>query len=113
MATYTDDILYIGQPGTSNTDLYTVPADTITRISNIHICNTSGTDDTITLYVVQSGDSAGNDVAIVPNSTIPANGFLSVDLPIPLRTAGDKIVGIQNTATACTVLLIGLTESTA
>jgi len=118
MASRTPDILYQGQPGTSNTDLYTVPASTKVTITGIIITNTNSATKYITLHIVQNGDSVANDVALLYQQDINGTGdsegagVLVFDTPIPLNTVGDKISGIQETAGAITVTIIGFTEAT-
>lgn len=110
------DILYQGQPGATDTDLYTVPTGYKATITNIHVANTNTATKYFTLHLVQNGDSVADDVAIaklqklVGTADPEGGGTWSWDIPIPLDTVGDKISGIQETATACTVTIIGFTE---
>lgn len=116
MGSRTPDILYQGQPGATDTDLYTVPSGHKATITHIHVANTNSATKYFSLHLVQNGDSVANDVAIAHTQKLvgtgdpDGGGTWSFDIPIPLNTAGDKISGIQETATACTVTIIGFTE---
>lgn len=111
------DILYIGQPGTSNTSLYTVPSSTQTTITAIHVTNTNSATKYFSLHIKQSGDTVADDVAIAHTiklagtSSSAGGGTWTWEIPLPLMTVGDVLNGIQETATACTVTIIGFTEA--
>lgn len=99
--------LYIGQPGTSATTLYTVPANTKSIVKNIVLTNTTGADATITLNFVPSGGVVLPANQIICSYTISANDTVVIDLSAVLE-AGDTIQGYQGTASAVTVYLSGL-----
>ena len=110
------EILFQGQPGATDTDLYVVPSNYKATITHIHVANTDSATKHFSLHIVQNADAIANDVAlastqkIVGTSDSFGGGIWSLQLPIPLNTVGDKISGIQETATACTVTIIGFTE---
>ena len=110
-----DKILYIGQPGATDTDLYTVPTGYKARITQIHACNTNSATKYFSLHVVESGDSVADDVCFAKNqelegtSSVKGGEAWDSDITIPL-VAGDKISGIQETATAITVMIFGILE---
>jgi hypothetical protein len=112
----TPDILYIGQPAATDTDLYTVPAATKATITQIHVANTDAATKYFSLHIKQSGDAVAADVCIAQTQKLvgtgdtDGGGTWTFDIPIPLNTVGDVISGIQETATACTVTIIGFTE---
>lgn len=112
----TPGILYQGQPGATDTDLYTVPTGYKATITHIHVANTNSATKYFTLHIVQNGDSVANDVCIASTQKLvgtgdpDGGGTWSFDIPIPLNTVGDKISAIQETATACTVTIIGFVE---
>lgn len=116
MSTRIPDILYQGQPGATDTNLYTVPSGYKATITHIHVANTDTVTKYFSLHIVQNADSVANDVCIAKTQKLvgtgdpDGGGTWSFDIPIPLNTVGDKISGIQETATSCTVTIIGFTE---
>lgn len=112
----TPDILYQGQPAATNTDLYTVPSGTKAVVTGIRACNTATTTKWFSLHVVQSGGSVADATCLAKMQKLVGTDHASgggtwTDLfPVPLNTVGDKISGIQQTATSVTVTIIGYTE---
>ena len=110
-----DKILYIGQPGATDTDLYTVPTGYKARVTQIHAANTNSATKYFSLHIVESGDSVADDVCFAKNqelegtSSVKGGETWDSDIVIPL-VAGDKISGIQETATAVTLTIIGVVE---
>ena len=110
------DILYLGQPGATDTDLYTVPTGYKATITQIHVANTNSATKYFSLHIKQSGDSVADDVCIAKNQKLQGTDAnqggetWTFDVPIPLNTVGDVISSIQETATACTVLIVGFVE---
>lgn len=99
MAT-TYKILGQAQPAnTSNATLYTVPASTEAIVSTLSVTNTTGTEASFRLFVVEDGDSAGTDNALAYDATIAANSFTSFSLGLTLGAA-DSIVVRAGTGTA-------------
>ncbi|MGC4378243.1 hypothetical protein WD019_15145 [Fictibacillus sp. Mic-4] len=99
--------LYIGQPGTAASTLYTVPANTKSIVKNVVLTNTTGADATITLHFVPSGGTAGAANKVISSYTVSANDTVVIDLSAVLE-AGDTIQGLQGTASAVTVYLSGV-----
>lgn len=113
----TPDILYIGQPGATDTSLYTVPSGKKATITAIHAVNTNSATKYFSIHIKQNGDSVADDVAIIKTAKLvgtgdsAGGGILSFEIPIPLNTVGDVISGIQETATAITITIIGYEEA--
>lgn len=111
------DILYQGQPGMTNTDLYTVPTGYKATITGILASNTNAATKYFSLYLVQNADSVADDVALakmqklIGTGSTTGGGIWNFDFPIPLNTVGDKISGIQETAGCITVLIVGFVEA--
>jgi hypothetical protein len=100
--------LYQGQPTTSATTLYTVPAATTAKIASIVISNTTGTAATITLDMVPSGGTTGATHRLLTAVPVPANATTVLDSVIYMST-GDFIAGLQGTSSALTVTISGET----
>jgi len=111
------DILYQGQPGTADTALYTVPAGKKATITAIHACNTDTATKYFSAHLVQNGGAVADATAmaklqkLVGTSDATGGGTWDWEIPLPLNTVGDKISGIQETATAITVTIIGFEEA--
>jgi hypothetical protein len=78
-------------PGTSNTDIYTVPAGKEAVISTIAVANTTAAGVTYRIFARIGGAAAGQSVnALVYDSTVPANttSFLTVGVAL---TAADVL----------------------
>lgn len=100
--------LYQGQPTTSFTTLYTVPASTDVKITSIVLCNTSASPATATLSVVTAAGTAGVTNEIVSAMPIGANSTVILDTSLYM-SAADFIAGLQGTAGAVTVTISGET----
>ena len=61
---------YIGQPGTSDTTVYTCPDNTTAIIKKCTATNDTTTAVTLTAYKVPSEDSVGDDVMILNGKAI-------------------------------------------
>lgn len=107
--------LYAGQPGTTVGTLYTAPAASANVpspystavITEIVLCNTTGSQATISIYVVPSGGTASAANAILYNLPVTANDtkYLSgIATQIP---PGGTLQGSQGTAGAITVTVSG------
>lgn len=107
MAVYTPKKLYVGQPGTTATTLYTAPASTTTIIKGIKLCNTTTSDATITLSYVPSGSSAAASNRILSSYNVKANDLVTIDTSDVLAT-GDFISSLQGTSSAITVYIAGV-----
>lgn len=93
------------QPGTTNSIIYTVPVSTNVVVRNIHICNTTANNATISLAIDASAATAANcwlsGLSIPGNSSYDWSGFLHLD-------ASDTIQALQGTASALTVTISGV-----
>ena len=112
----TPKILYQGQPGTTDTDLYTVPTGKKVHITSIRAVNNDTATKWFKLNVVPNGGTISNADVYVNTTKLVGTGdtngggkYSDTD-PFPLNTAGDKITGIQETSGAITVTIIGLEE---
>lgn len=105
---YTPRILYpTGFPSISGTVLYTVPTSSTIILKNIVLTNTTSSEATITVHVVQSGGSAAPSNAILYSHGITARGVSTLDCSIVM--SGDAfIVGVNGTNNAITVTLSGV-----
>jgi hypothetical protein len=110
-------ILYQGQPGVSDTALYTVPTATKTTITGVLAANTDADTKYFDLYISPSGTTGtaphciAKQQKLVGTSAVSGAGIWDLDFPIPLNTAGDMVRGLQETATAVTVTIIGFEEA--
>ncbi len=104
---YTPKKLYTGQPTTSATTLYTAPAATTTIVKNILICNTTGSDATVTINFVPSAGSASVSNRIISALTVSGNNTVVVECSGILAT-GDFISALQNTSSAITLHITGV-----
>ena len=98
--------LYQGQPASTGTTLYTVPANTQTKIEYIVISNTTGSDRTITIY--HDGTTAAFN--ILPAATILAGGYAEFMGGI-LMEASDTLYAVSSVSATLTVTVYG-TEMT-
>lgn len=100
--------LYLGQPGTTITTLYTVPASTRTIVKQIIVCNTTSTPISLQLHSVPNGGSATTANAIIYNAQFTANSTTTFDLSMVMDVAGDTIRALQSAATSLTVNISGV-----
>lgn len=101
--------IYTGQPATTDTLLYTVPAATTTYIRSIHVANTTGTAATITIGLNSGATLAAANhflsaVSIPPNGTYDWSGN-------QVLGATETIRALQGTNTALTVHISGVEEA--
>ena len=86
---------------TANADLYTSPALTSTIVSTLVIANTTTSDATARVFVRVAAAAAAASNAIAYDTTVPANGFITLTLGITLATT-DVITVRTGTANALT-----------
>lgn len=91
---------------TNSADLYTVPNSTAAVVSTITATNVDGTASAISIYLVESGDSAGATNALVYQAELGANTMQAFTIGITLG-AGDKIVVQSATGSATTYQAFG------
>lgn len=108
-------ILYQGQPGTINTELYVVPLDTKATITGILASNTNIDAKKLSIYLVKNGNTIGDekliakDQKLIGTSSDFGGGTWTMEFPIPLQ-AGDKLIGIQEETEAINVFVVGFEE---
>lgn len=96
MATY--KVLGQSAPSaTTNTDVYTVPGSTSTIISTLTIANRSATVATFRVAVRPSGAAISNAHYIAYDTTITANGIVTMTLGLTLATT-DVVTVYASTA---------------
>jgi hypothetical protein len=105
MATYTPKQMYVGQPGTSDTLLYTAPAGGAI-VKEIAVTNTTGSAATITLGLKSGGTLAAANHLLTAVS-IPANTEVTYPLSQVLGNA-ETIRALQGTSTALTIHASGI-----
>lgn len=101
--------LYQGQPGTTNSTLYTVPASTTVKVASIVITNTTSSSATLTLSIVPSGGTAGAANRILAAIAVGGNVTMTLDPISVYMNASDFIAGLQGTSSALTVTISGET----
>jgi len=97
--------LYLGQPGTTATTIYTAPATvgSYVVVRGVHIANATTAAATITLGI--GGVTAA--VAFYFNVSVPASGALDWTGMLVLAP-GETVQSIQGTALALTVTASGI-----
>lgn len=101
--------LYQGQPTTAEQTLYTVPANNTAIVKEIIVTNNTGSNATITLSIVPSGQTAGPLNRICTGKVVPANDVVVFALSTVMNS-GDFISGLQGTNGALTVTISGVTQ---
>ena len=100
--------IYEGQPGTTDTLLYTAPAGAATIVRSIHVANTTGTAAAITLGLnaaaaLVAANHFLSALSVPANSTYDWSGFQVVD-------ASGTIRALQGTASALTMTISGVEQ---
>lgn len=113
---FTPSILYQGQPGTTDTVLYTVPANKRADITAIICGNTDASTRWITLNIVKAAGTVtnlnmlgGKQKKLEGTGSVNGGGEWAYEIPTPL-SVGDQIHGIQELSSAIAVTIIGLEE---
>lgn len=86
----------------SSTTLYTAPASTTAVIRSITLCNTDTVARTVTIYIVQSGGSIGDDKKIFDEFSLAA-GETIVDDTLRVLETGDTLRGLASTASVVSI----------
>lgn len=76
----------------------TAPSTSLLRNDRVRFANTTASAATIKVWAVPLAGSAADTNVFLPTTSIPANSYLDVD--IPLMKAGDFIQAQAGTATA-------------
>jgi len=92
--------------GTTNVDLYTVPAATSTVVSTLNIANLTGTDATFSVYVRVDGATAASANTLLKDVPLAANSLFSATQGITLGAA-DVITVSTATADALSFQVFG------
>jgi len=86
----------------TNTEIYSSSGNN--AITTVIICNTGGTDRTLTLYAVPNGGTAGTVNMIVNALNVPAGDTVSFDQEKMVLSTGDKLIAVaSNTGLSATV----------
>lgn len=109
MVTDTAKVLAQAQLAATNGTIYTVPASTTARVTQIFITNTHSSALTFRLHHVLSAGSVGAsnalyyDVTIQPNQTVPVEELF--------MATGDTLQGLASTASKITITIYGIERS--
>lgn len=109
MATYTVKKMYVGQPGTSDTLLYTAPAGGAI-IKSILVTNTTGSAATISIGWPAGASGVDAAEAALSAKSVPANDYIQIETSHILGN-GETIRGLQGTGSALTVHISGVEVS--
>ena len=94
--------------GTSPSIIYTVPVQPTTSLlrgGRIRFANSSISPVQITAYgIPQNGSGLSPGNVFAPNLSVPANGYIDID--VPLLPAGSSIEAFAGTASAITLSAI-------
>ena len=99
-------IIYEGQPGTTDTLLYTNNTSFRTVVKNVHVCNTTGLAATITLGL-NSGGTLGTTTHFYSAFSVGANSIDDRNTWSVINISG-TIRALQGTASALTVTISGV-----
>jgi len=91
---------------TTDTTVYTVPDGVSGMVKDFDICNTTGSDLTVSVYLIPSGESVADESLLVPNVTIPANSMLQWT-GTQLMDSGD-FVSVIASADGCNLRMSGI-----
>jgi len=101
--------LYKGQPGTSNTTLYTAPANTRVHILAASAVNDSTTATYFSVHMVPSGQAVGDEYLVVNRETLGSRESAPiVELQGHVLEAGDFLSAIAETADTITLQISGV-----
>lgn len=100
-------------PSTSDCVIYQPPADTITYIKQIIVCNTTSASKTYSLYVNPNGSISAAQFALKEANAIASNvtdwTIIQGDNPgIVLRTSTASLIAKASAANAVTITLYGI-----
>ena len=108
MAVYSEKLIAKQAVGSTTETLYTVPASTTIAVKDIHICNNSNTNCYVSLWLVDSGDSADDENVMFYQWNVPANDFVHWSGRQILETGG-TIQAVAETADQITIHISGVT----
>jgi hypothetical protein len=107
-------LLYSGQLSTTSaTSVYTVPANSTTKVTTGTLCNTTTSAVTVTVSLLKSGDTADGTHRIISGYSLAANDTLSLrDYLMGAMLAEGESVNVQaGTGAAVDVVLTGAVSS--
>lgn len=104
---FTDGPAYVASTAA---DLYVASANTVARVTLIHLVNTSGSARTVSIYVGATGGSAGG-TELLGTYSIAANDYAQVWLNGLALTSSQFITGVASAASAVTCTIHGWTEA--
>jgi hypothetical protein len=95
---------YIGQPGVTDTTLYTCPANTTARVIKCTVTNDTTTAKYISFNKVPTGDSVGDDNLIMNEQTIGSKETYDCPEVVgQVLESGDLLSAIAEIASQLTV----------
>lgn len=106
--TFTIKLLADGQLGTTEADLYLVPAATTAIIKTIKLVNTNTTTEVINLYIKKA---AGTSRLIMPQNLNLSAGYMAVEDDELTLGVGDAVRGYATTANKVDFTVYGVEET--
>lgn len=101
--------LYRGQPGTSNTTLYTAP-NTVGKyaiVKEVIACNTDSVDRSLWFFSVASGGSASTNNVILDTANVPAKTTVFFEMSTVLAQ-NESIQAKASSAATITLTVSGV-----
>ena len=80
--------MYSGKPGTTDTTLYTVPASSTAKVTQLVICNTTATAATLDFSIIPPAGTTDGTHKLLSAYSVAANDVVIVDLAQYLDAAG-------------------------
>ena len=89
MASLTPKLLYIGNANGANVYTSNTNVNSYTIIKNINACATTGGNTTITLHILQTGQTAAANNKIISDVTVAGNNvtFYNTSIVLPSNTS--------------------------
>lgn len=84
----TDILKPLGQaapPATTETDLYTVPDETMTTVSSLVVCNRAGTAGTVRVSVSVGGAATTDKDYLLYDKSVAANDYITLVIGITIK----------------------------
>lgn len=96
--------------GTSESTLHTAGDKVRDRVNLFTATNNTGSEVSVTVWIVKSGDTTGNQHLVLNAKTIDANDSVRIPMANHVLEAGDKISAKAGTADAIAVQVSGTRE---
>jgi len=94
--------------GSSAVTAYTVPANTTSIITTIHICNTTTSDTTFRIFIDNTASTYDETTALYYDTTLSAKETMKIQTHLGMNTAGGTL-GIRTAnASALTFTINGV-----